>query len=138
MHEIRKIDLDSDFPMLESWWIGHKSVVIPKHILPQGWLISAGGVDIAAVFLMLDVGGKWAVTEFLTTSPSVAFSRYLVEDIRKLLAHVESVAVAQGCTFIMSFIEPGSGEERMMRRIGYQAQAGERKHVIYAKPLAPS
>lgn len=138
MHTVRQITLDDDYPMLVRWWEGHKSTVIPKHILPQGWLISAGGVDIAAVFLMMDVGGKWAVSEFLTTSPTVAFSRFLVEDIRRLLAHVEGVAIAQGCTFIMSFVEPGSGEERLMRKIGYQAQADERKHVIYAKPLAPS
>lgn len=134
MNTIRPIVLEDDYPLLVKWWEGHGATVLPKHIIPQGWMVSAGGVDIAASFLLLDVGGKWAVIEFLTTNPTVAFSRYLVEDVKRLLSYIEQEATAKGCTFIMSFVAPGTGEERLMKRIGYQAQVGP-PHITYAKAL---
>ena len=136
MSSIRKIDLAADYPTLVRWWEGHKATVMPRHIIPQGWIIASGPVELAAAFLMLDVGGKWAVIEFLTTNHSVAFSRYLVEDVRKLIAHIEGVAAKQGCVFIGSFIAPGTGEERLMKAIGYQDVGGP-AHKMYGKPLAP-
>jgi hypothetical protein len=103
-------------------------------MLPQGYLISAGGVDIAAAFLYLDVGGKIAVVEYLTTNPSICFSRYLVEDIKALIAHIEDIASARGSITILSFVAPGTGEERLLQRLGYQTSEGP-AHRIYAKAL---
>jgi len=134
MSTIRQIDIEQDYPTLCKWWEGHKAVILPKHIIPRGWMVSAGGIDIAAAFLLLDVGGTWAVIEFLTTNPTVAFSRYLVEDIRRLVAHIEALGIAQGCTFIGSFVAPGAGEERLMTRLGYQKCDGP-AHILYVKPL---
>lgn len=136
MSSIRPIDLEQDYPLLVKWWEGHKATVLPKHIVPRGWLIACGGVDTAAAFLLVDVAGTWSMIEFLTTNPSVAFSRFLVEDVRKLIGYIEGVARAQGCTFIGSFVVPGTGEERLFLRLGYQAEDGP-PHKAYYKPLTP-
>jgi hypothetical protein len=125
---------DADYPMLQKWWDGHNSLPVPQHILPRGWVLASGPVDVVAAFLMLDVGGKFAVIEFLTTNPSVAFSRTLVQDVRTLIAHIEQRAMEQGCTWMMSFVAPGTGEERLMVRLGYQTSEGP-AHRIYAKAL---
>lgn len=119
MSNIRPIVLETDYPLLVKWWEGHGAAVMPKHIIPQGWIISRGGIDTAACFLMLAADGTWALIEFLVTNPDVAFSRYLVDDVRELVAHIEQVALAQGCTFAITFVAPDTGEERMMNRIGY-------------------
>lgn len=126
---------EADYPTLVGWWQRHKATVIPQHILPRGWMIE-DGVAIAASFLMVDVGGKFAVIEFLTTNPMVAYSRTLVENVKVLVAYIEDHARAEKCTFIMSFVAPGSGEERMMARIGYTIEEGSR-HQIMCKPLGP-
>ncbi len=131
---IRPVSLEDDYPKLVKWWTAHKALVMPAYVFPQGWCIEAGGVEIAMSFLYLDVGGKFAVIEWLTTNPSVAFSRTLVEAVKALVAHIENVARAQGCAFIISFIAPNSGEERLMKRIGYQTSEGP-GHRTYAKPL---
>lgn len=134
MSTIRPIDLPTDLPMLRRWWDAHKSLPVPENMLPQGFLITAGGVDIAAAFLYLDVGGKIAVVEYLTTNPTVAFSRYLIEDVKKLIDHIERCATAGGNIVILSFVRPGTGEERLLHRLGYRTDDGP-AHKIYAKPL---
>jgi len=134
MSTIRPFIPETDYPTLVSWWVRHKAVPLPIEILPQGWVISSGGLDIAMQFLLLDVGGKFAVIEFLTTNPSVCFSRHLVDDVKALVAHIEGVAIKQGCNGMMSFIAPDSGEERMMKRLGYYTGEGP-CHRIYMKPL---
>jgi len=131
---IRSVNLEEDYPKLLKWWAGHNALVMPAHVFPQGWCIEAGGVEIAMSFLYLDVGGKFAVIEWLTTNPAVALSRSLVEAVKLLMAHIEGVARAQGCSFIISFIAPNSGEERLMKRIGYQTSEGP-GHRTYAKSL---
>jgi len=136
MSTIRAIDLETDLPMLRKWWELHKAVPCPEAFLPQGFIVSAGGVDVAAAFLYLDVGGKLAMIEYLTTNPSVAFSRYLVEDVKQLITHVESVALAQGCTGIISMVAPGTGEYRLMQRMGYlPPDDGAKPHVMFGKRL---
>lgn len=132
---IRQVNLETDYPTLVKWWQGHKAPVMPRHVFPQGWVVGAAGVEIAMSFLYLDVGGTFAVIEWLTTNPSVAFSRSLVEAVKTLVAHIEEVARAQGCKFIISFIAPNSGEERLMKRIGYVTSPDKVWHKTYAKPL---
>lgn len=140
MSTIRPIDLATDLITLRKWWEGHGALAVPEYLLPQGFMVTAGGVDIAAAFLYLDVGGKIAVTEYLTTNPSISFSRYLVDDVRKLLAHIEGVALAgavaagRSSIMILSFVKPASGEERLMARLGYQSDGGG-PHNIFLKPL---
>lgn len=134
MSTIRPIDLDTDLPMLRKWWDGHKALPCPEAFLPQGFIISSGGVDIAASFLYLDVGGRLAMIEYLTTNPSIAFSRFLVEDIKALISHIEGVARAQGCVGIISMVAPGTGEDRLMKRIGY-IQADGPAHIMFAKHI---
>lgn len=134
MRIIRPIDLATDLPMLQAWWAGHGSVPCPESFLPQGWLVTAGGVDIAAAFLYLDVGGKIAAIEYLTTNPAVAFSRFLVDDVRRLVAHIEEEALKRGATCLLSFVKPDTGEERLYRRLGFTTDDGP-SHKIWGKRL---
>ncbi len=131
---IRRVNLETDYPTLVEWWKGHRSLIMPQEVFPQGWCVHAGGVEIAMSFLYLDVGGKFAVIEWLTTNPAVSFSRTLVAAVRALVHHIEDAARAQGCAFIISFIEPDSGEERLMTRMGYITAPGP-GHKTFAKPL---
>lgn len=134
MTQIRSIELTTDLPMLQRWWDGHKAIAVPEVFLPQGYLISSGGVDIAAAFLYVDIGGKLAMVEYLTTNPNVAFSRFLVDDVKYLLLHIEGVAVSRGCKGIISMVSPGTGEDRLMRRMGYIPPDGP-PHVMFCKQL---
>ncbi len=133
-YQIRPVDLTVDYPTLLKWWEGHKALAMPAYVFPQGWVVGAAGVDIAMNFLYLDVGGKFAVMEWLTTNPSVAYSKTLVTAIKTLIDYVEGVAKAQGCQFIVSFVAPNTGEERLMKKIGYETSEGP-SHRLYAKPL---
>lgn len=136
MHTIRDINLPDDLPMLQSWWKGHGAIAVPEAFLPRGFIITAGGVDIAAAFLYLDAGGKLAMVEYLTTNPTVAFSKYLVADVKSLLSHIEQVAIAQGCKGIISMVKPGTGEERLLRRMGYLPPGeNDPAHIMFCKQL---
>lgn len=133
---IRQIDMATDLPMIRQWWAEHKAIAVPDEFLPQGFIVQSGGVDIAAAFLYLDVTGKLAMIEYLTTNPRVALSRYLVEDVKRLIAHVELVAEKQGCSGIISMVAPNTGEERLMQRLGY-LPPGEKDppHRMFCKRL---
>ncbi len=131
---IRPVNLEEDYPKLLKWWEGHGSHPMPSYVFPQGWMVESGGVEIAASFLYLDVGGRFAVVEFLTTNPAVAFSRTLVQGVKELIGHIEGVAKEQGCKFIVGFVSPNTGEERLMQRIGYVSDQSP-SHKLYAKNL---
>lgn len=134
MSTIRQLDLDQDLPMLNKWWEAHKTVPVHRAFLPNGWLVSSAGVAVAALFLYLDVNGKFAMIEYLTTNPAVAFSRFLVEDVKELVAFVEQKARDQGCVVITSMVVPGTGEERLYTRLGY-ISGGDRPHQMWCKQL---
>lgn len=134
MHTVRPIVFPDDLPLLNAWWAGHGAIPCPESFLPQGWIVSAGGVDVAAAFLYLDVGGKIAAIEYLTTNPTIAFSRYLVDDVRRLVWHIEGEAHKRGATSILSFVKPNTGEERLYRRLGFTTDDGP-PHKIWGKRI---
>lgn len=134
---IRPLDPAIDYPRLTRWWEIRKICIpLPVSLLPRGYMAEDGPVPIAAAFLYLDVDGKWAMTEWLTTNPAVAHSRSLVEGVHALLAHMEDMAREQGCTSIISMVAPGTGEERLMQKIGYETSEGP-AHKMYGKVLTP-
>lgn len=136
MSVIRPIDLAADLPMLRQWWTRHGAIACPESFLPQGFLVSSGGVDIAAAFLYLDAGGKLAMIEYLTTNPAVMFSRYLVQDVTQLIRHIEGVARDQGCEGIISMVAPRTGEERLMTKLDYlPPDPGHPAHRMFCKRL---
>lgn len=134
MSTIREIDLDKDLPMLNQWWEAHKTVPVHRAFLPFGWIISSCGIDVAALFLYQDVNGKFAMIEYLTTNPRMAYSRNLVDDVKQLVDHVEQVARDRGCVVITSMVVPGTGEERLYTRMGY-ISGGDRPHQMWCKQL---
>jgi hypothetical protein len=132
--KVRDIDLATDLPTLQRWWAGHKANPMPPEFLPSGFMGVSGGIEIAAAFLYLDAGGKLGVITNLTTAPNIAFSRYLVEDVRKLMAHIERVAKDQGCTAILSMAADASGHARLMPQLGWTTAEGP-AHVMFCKKL---
>lgn len=125
----------SDLPMLSKWWTARgipAADIIAQ--LPRGYMIEDGPLPMAAAFLYLDVDGVWAMTEWLTTNPAVAHSRFLVVAVKELLAHMEKISMERGCKTILSMVAPNTGEERLMQKIGYMTSGGP-YHKMYAKPL---
>lgn len=133
MSTIRDFNPETDYPTLVGWWERRKVPVMPVQVMPRGWVIAAGGVDIAMLFLYLCTDGRFAVVEWLTTNPACAYSRFLREDVRKLFFRAEDEAKAHGAKFITSFVAPGSGEERLVKELGYIG--GGQHHVHYAKAI---
>ncbi len=134
MIQFRPINLDSDYPVLLEWWKGHRALPVPKVILPDGWIASAAGVDIAASFLYFH-RGKIGVIEWTTTNPRCAFSRDLVAAVKGLFTQLEDVAREAGCIAVISFVKPNGSEERIVRKSGYATSADDVGHRLYAKPL---
>lgn len=134
----RLIIPESDFSTLARWWEVRKICIpFPASLMPRGYLVEDGPVQIAAAFLYLDIDGAWAMTEWLTTNPSLAYSRSLIEGVHVLLTHMEETARARGCTSIISMVAPGTGEERLMQKMGYITSEGP-AHKMYGKVLAPT
>lgn len=131
---VKKADLDEFYPTLERWLKAHKSEEVPKAIIDEIYVAEAGGVQIASLCLYLCHHGKLAVAEWLCSNPRVAFSRDLVEAVKALYSKVESDAREAGCAVMIGWIEPGSGEERIAKSIGY-ATSDQGFHKLYAKPL---
>ena len=132
----RKVDLDRDYETLCRWWDGHKTLHVPRVILPRGWIAEGGGIEIAASFLYLDPE-RIAVIEWTTTNPQCAMSADLLAAVKGLYAHLEAAAVEAKCLAVLSFVRPGSGEQRIMMKMGYctswpEADPG---HITYAKKL---
>ncbi len=131
---IRSYVAEKDLPMLMEWWGKHGVLPVPPALLPQGFIAEEGGNDYAACFLYLDVSGKCAMVEYLTTNPDFSFSRKSLAAFKALLFHVEHLTLAQGCGAIISMVAPGSSEERIMKKLGYITSSGP-SHRMYGKVL---
>lgn len=132
---IREVSPERDYPTLSKWWEA-RGIPAPDIIaqLPRGYIIEDGPIQIAAAFLYLDVDGVWAMTEWLTTNPAMAHSRSLRATVKALLAHMEKISMDRGCKTIISMVAPNTGEERLLKEIGYMTSEGP-YHKMYAKPL---
>lgn len=133
--KVRPIDTEKDIPIVAEWWRKRGTVIpLPVPVLPEGFIISDGPLDVAAGFLYLDANGKWGMIEWMTTNPAMAYSRSLVQAWLELAAHIEGVARARGCQSIISMVSPGTGEERLFKKIGYITSDGP-AHKMYGKLL---
>lgn len=133
---IRPIILATDLPTLRSWWSAHKALEVPEFMLEgaDGFMVHDGGVEIAACFAYLGLNTRFAVVEFITTNPRVAQSKASLRAVYELLAHVEAFAKARGALALFSFVAPGTGEERIMDKIGYVTSQGV-GHRMWGKQL---
>ena len=134
MISFRKVDLEKDYPTLLGWWKGHNALAVPSEILPDGWVASAAGIDVAASFLYFHAG-KIGVIEWTTTNPKCAFSRDLVMAVRGLFNHLEATAAEAGCLCVISFVKPNGSEQRIVEKSGYVTSVPDCGHRLYAKPL---
>lgn len=135
----RKIDLDAEYPKLSDWWAGHRSLPVPRAMFAgaEGWMAESAGVEIAASFLYLVVGGRSAILEWTSTNPRCAASRDTVAAVKGLYEHLEERARGHGCVAIFSFVKPNSFEERAMVRVGYFTTPDDPGHRVYCKNLQP-
>ncbi len=133
---IQEIILEQDLATLQKWWADHKALPVPELFLQgaKGYFCEAAGVRIAALFVYLGAGCKFAMVEFITTNPACAFSRDTAEAVHVLLNHAEKVALEAGCVSILSMVEPGSSGERIIGRMGYITSAGP-SHRLWGKAL---
>lgn len=134
MSKVREFNPEADYPTLVSWWQKRGTPILPLEVLPRGWVVGAGGVDVAMKFLFLDVDGKLAQSLLLTTNPACAYSRYLREDVAKLMAVAEAFALERGAFMMTALVGPGTGEERLMKELGYVGN-DEPLHRMVAKLL---
>ena len=130
------VDLDRDYPMFEKWWAGHKSLAVPKLILPRGWIAVGSGVPIAVSFLYV-VEGKIAVIEWTTSNPQCAFSHELIYAVHGLYEYLEQKAAEEKCVAILSFVAPNSHADRIMQRMGYVCTPDSQPHKMVSKPVVP-
>src|ERR1700722_11316006 len=128
------IDLDRDYSTLLGWWKDHGKLHVPRVILPRGWMAVASGVELAASFLYV-VEGKLAMIIYTTTNPRCCWSRDMLEGVKGLYAHLESVATAEGCLAMLSMVAPNTGQERIMTKMGYGTSDDDVGHRIFAKPI---
>ena len=131
---IRRLIPEQDFPTLKEWWVKHGAIPVPEAFLPWGFMAVDGADEIAAGFLYLDASGKMAMVEYLTTNPAFSFTKRTVKAWHLLLEHIEKLAKEQGCSAIISMVAPGSSEERIMGRLGYETSEGT-AHKMYGKRL---
>lgn len=141
---IRPIDNERELPIFRSWWEARGATALPEAVfLPaRGYVAESDGVLVAAAWLFVVPGtaGGIGVLEFMSTNPEVPVGKNLLECVKALYAHVESEAWASGCGSIISFVAPGSGEERQMLRHGWADLTSGVKHLMFGKsrPCPPS
>jgi hypothetical protein len=134
MIKYRPFEPEVDYPKLKSWWDRHNALGFPMVALPDGWVAYSAGVDMAMSFLYFH-RNKIGVIELTTTNPQCAFSRDIVEAVKGLYEKLEAIAKDAGCLAVLSFVRPGSWEERAMVKMGYATSTPDPGHKTYAKPL---
>ena len=134
MITLHPFDPETNYSELCSWWTGHNVPCIPKLVLPRGWMASGSGLNIAASFLYV-ADGKLAMIEWTTTNPKCCWSKDMLMSVKSLWAHLESVAAAERCVAMMSMVRPGSGEQRLMGKLGYINPSDDKGHLMYIKAL---
>lgn len=135
MITFRPYEDERDYQMLQTWWRGHNALDVPRNILPDGLVATAGGVDMAASFLYVH-RGKVGVIEWTVTNPRCSLSRDIVLAVRGLYEHLEKVAREEGCAGVISFVNPNSWERRTMAKMGYQTSADAIPHLMFVKPFS--
>lgn len=135
----RQIDIDAEYQKLCDWWTAHGAMPVPRPMFcgAQGWIAELSGLEVAASFLYLVVGGKAAILEWTTTNPRCAASRDILVAVKGLYEHIEAVARAGGCEAVFSFVRPNSSEERILAKIGFFTTPDDPGHRIYCKKLQP-
>lgn len=131
---LRRFNLETDYPMICEWWTKHKSPVLPKAVfLPAIGLIS----EAAAGFLFVPekTQGGIGIIEFTTTDPD-AHVRVRLESVKSVYAGLEGIAKEMKCGSLMSFVAQGRSEEHLLLKRGWADVTGI-PHLIFGKALCP-
>jgi hypothetical protein len=136
---IRNIQLESDYPIIAKWWETHKAVNIPKEVfLPAAGYIAVDEqltpVAVSWLFVASGTVGGIGMIEFTTTNPAFGISKKLLQAVNALYEHLEVEAWSRGCKAVMSMVEDGGSESRIMAKLGY-VDVGGRPHLIYGKAI---
>ena len=133
---VRPINLESDLPAVLEWWAKRGSKMPAAAFLPaQGFIAELNGVLVAASWLYVVPGTKGGIgiIEFTATNPNVATSRDLLIAVKELYAVVEQAAWDGGCGSVLSFVAPGSSEEHIMKRGGWNDITGGVHHLMLGR-----
>ncbi|GEM_PF-1878256 len=136
MISFRPFSLEKDYPTLVRWWERRGTPVMPEIVIPDGVVAHSAGLDIAMSFLYFH-RGKIGVIELTTTNPACAFSKDLVVAWTGVYKALYDVAREAGCKAIVSFVEPDSGEERILQKLGYVCSPDSKPHRMLAIPVLP-
>lgn len=134
---IRPINLETELPILRSWWVARGLAPLPDAaFLPgRGYVVEVSGVLVACAWLFIVPGtaGGIGILEFMSTNPKIAVGKSLLSDVKALYAHLEIEAWAAGCGSLISFVAPESGEHHQMQRNGWADLTGGVKHLMLGK-----
>lgn len=115
-----------DYPMLESWWIGHGWPAVPQRVLPPLGVIYANR---AAGWLYMDNGGTGvAMMEWLVTNPEAK----PMESVKALVTVVEFLkmrAKQLDYPFILTTCRQES-LARLLVRSGFEISDKEMIHLM--------
>lgn len=98
----------AEYPLIASWWDGHKVQATPAEILPAcGIVIEAAGVPSAAAWIYFDnsVGVAWLA--WVVTRPGLT-AKFSEQVLAELLEAVEISAKAQKRTILITMCRASS------------------------------
>jgi hypothetical protein len=99
----------------------------PKIVLSgaQGFCAQAGGIDVAAGWLLLSRKGVVAISEFVTSNPAMSRGRAALDAVEALYLHMEVYAKHEGCPVLFTSTPAAGSLARFLEKRGWLPCKGE-------------
>lgn len=124
---IRPINIDLEYERLSLWWSKRGMPPPPKLVLSgaHGFCAQSVGIDMAAGWVVISNKGTVAISEFVTSNPSVSTTRAALRAIEALYEHLEGFAKENKCPVLFTSTEVDSYLSRFLAKRGWLPCKGE-------------
>lgn len=127
---VRRITLDTDYPIIKTWWERRGSSAPQKELLPiTGIMAEWCGQPQACAFLYEDKGGTVAMIEWEATNPDCG-PVATVKALNAIFDFFELYCQEKGQKVILSWVESGRGDGRLLSGRKWVRCPGERHELM--------
>ena len=133
---VRRIIIESDYPVLKTWWERRGTEAPNPVILPEiGVVAEQDRNPVACAFLYQDVSGRVAMVEWEATNPD-AKTMAALRGLNMVFDFFEGFAKEYGYAVVLSWVTEKRGDGRLLENRKWVKCPGER-HALMAFSTCP-
>ena len=135
---VRRIQLDSDYPIIKTWWEVRGSEAPQRELLSSvGIMVEQDDLPVACAFLYQVKESPLGIIEWEATNPAITSPILKVRALGFVFDFFEVYSRDHGIAILLSWVAQDRGDGRLLARRNWVRCPGQRHELMAFKTEVP-